>query len=103
MHRANWTSNTLLIFSCCLAIFFLCPEIALAPNSYLFSDNPDGIKNYYTFLYQQKYGTGFHFMGMNYPFGENLIYVDAIPIFSTLMSFINSNICLLYTSDAADE
>ena len=90
MQKKHLVSNVFFISFCLLSTLFLCPEITLNPNTYLFSATPDAIKNYYTFLYQQKYGAGLSFKGMNYPFGENLIYVDAIPLLSTLLGFINS-------------
>lgn len=37
----------------------------------------DGFKNYYTFAYQYKYGTGLHFDGFMYPYGDLATYADA--------------------------
>lgn len=39
----------------------------------------DGYKNYYTFAYYVAYGHGTHFSGMNYPFGEHVIFTDDQP------------------------
>lgn len=44
-----------------------------------FAPYGDGYKNYYTLSYYLKYNTGTHFTGMNYPFGENVIYTDNQP------------------------
>src|SRR5690606_22699773 len=45
----------------------------------------DGMKNYYTYLYQVQHGTGTHFKGMNYPFGEHVIFTDNMPLLAWLI------------------
>lgn len=55
-------------------------DIALHPGEWLFGVSPDGIKNYYGPLYQVEYGSGFTFEGMWYPYGEHLLYLDAMPL-----------------------
>ena len=42
-------------------------------------------KNYFTFLYHSVYGKGFWFDGMNYPYGEHIIYADGQPFLSTFL------------------
>ncbi|WP_299438756.1 hypothetical protein [uncultured Aquimarina sp.] len=60
------------------------------PNSYLFSNIGDGIKNYYTYAYHIKNDSGFiEFEGMNYPFGEHLIYTDGQLFLSNLIKVIS--------------
>lgn len=39
----------------------------------------DGFKNYFTFGYHYKYGNGLWFEGMQYPYGDLLMYADAQP------------------------
>jgi hypothetical protein len=47
----------------------------------LFSAAGDGMKNYFTFLYHVKHdSTYWKFEGMNYPFGENIVFTDNQPI-----------------------
>jgi len=47
-------------------------------------------KNYYTYLYHSIYGKGIWFEGMNYPYGEHIIYADGQPVLScTLHLFKN--------------
>jgi hypothetical protein len=43
-------------------------------------------KNYFTFIYHSMYGKGIWFGGMNYPYGEHIIYADGQPVLSTLLS-----------------
>lgn len=45
----------------------------------------DGYKNYYTLAYYLKYDSGTHFSGMNYPYGENVIYTDNQPLTAWLL------------------
>lgn len=52
----------------------------------------DGIKNYYTYLYQVCYSHGLWFGGMNYPFGEHCFYTDGQPLLSLPLSFIHQHI-----------
>src|ERR1700722_3501049 len=40
----------------------------------------DGYKNFYTICYYLKYDSGAHFTGMNYPYGENVVFCDAQPM-----------------------
>ncbi len=55
-------------------------EVMRSPDSYLFSDKGDGLKNYYSFLYHTKHDTSFvHTSAMNYPFGEVHLFTDGQP------------------------
>lgn len=49
-------------------------------NKVLFSGSGDGIKNYFTYLFYISYDSGTHFSGMNYPFGENVVFTDNTPL-----------------------
>lgn len=45
----------------------------------------DGYKNYYTLVYYLRYDDYAHFTGMNYPFGENIVFTDNQPAFAWLL------------------
>ncbi len=49
----------------------------------------DGGKNMFTFLYHVLYEKGLHFGGMNYPYGEHIVYTDAQPILSVPLSYLH--------------
>lgn len=68
-------------------------------DQFLFSPFGDGAKNAYTFSYHILYGEGLHFSGMNYPYGDHLLYADAMPFYSAILSFLNGR---LFTLDVAD-
>lgn len=55
-------------------------------NGIVFAPGGDGIKNYYTYMFQAKYGETFwEFKGMNYPFYEHIVYTDAHPLLAYII------------------
>jgi len=66
-------------------------EIISHPNSFLFSDSGDGMKNYYTYYYHSVNDSSYtEFNGMNYPYGENYLYTDCHPIISNVFQFLGN-------------
>jgi hypothetical protein len=59
--------------------WYLFRTIFMDPGHLLLSGGGDGLKNYYTYLYHLLYGSGSHFQGMGYPFGEHISYTDNQP------------------------
>lgn len=50
------------------------------PNGVLLANKGDGLKNYYTFLWQVEHGERpLHFSGMNHPYGEHFLFTDGHP------------------------
>lgn len=49
----------------------------------------DAIKNYFTYLHHCLFGNGFEFRGMNYPYGENVIYADGQPLLSIPLQYLH--------------
>jgi hypothetical protein len=64
------------------------------PGSFLFASGGDALKNYYTFLYQAKYGRGTHFAGMFYPYGDHIVYADGQPLLSIPLSWLGTHLSL---------
>lgn len=62
------------------------------PNNYLLGGSLDALKNYFTPAWFIKYNSGVHFSGMNYPYGEHVLYTDNQPLFSWILSGIHHNI-----------
>jgi hypothetical protein len=59
----------------------------------------DGMKNYFTYLYHLKHdSTYWKFEGMNYPFGENIVFTDNQPLLVNTVKFISK----LVTLDSED-
>ena len=52
----------------------------------------DGAKNYYTTAYHLKYSSSItHFDGMNYPFGEQVIFTDNQPLVTNLLRLVDAS------------
>jgi hypothetical protein len=68
---------------------FFGPAI-IHPNDYLFATGGDGSKNYFTPAYAVRYDQGTEFSGMNYPFGEHIVYTDAQPLITWLLQSLDS-------------
>ncbi len=65
-------------------------SIVFHPNDYLFSNEGDGIKNYFTYCYHIKYDHSYiDFEGMNYPYGEHFLYTDCHPIIANFIKLIS--------------
>lgn len=75
-----------------IIIYSLFKKIFECPACYLFSDGGDGLKNYFTVDYYVKHDKGWHFSGMNYPYGENIIYTDNQPILSIFLRWLDRHV-----------
>ncbi len=70
-----------------------------APNDYLLGGSPDGFKNYMTTAWHVRHDTSYaHYGGMNYPFGEHVLFTDNQPIFSSGMQWWSRHV-----GDLADQ
>ncbi len=67
-------------------------QFVLHANQYLLSAQGDGVKNYYTPAWYVKYDQGLHFTGMNYPFGEHVVFTDNQPMISGILNFIDDHL-----------
>ena len=67
-------------------------KIFACPECYLFEDGGDGLKNYYTLDYYVKHDQGWHFSGMNYPYGEHIIYTDNQPLLAMTLGWIHRHV-----------
>ena len=64
-------------------------DALLSPNSYMHTADHDGIKNYFTFSYHtSNEGVSTEFRGMNYPYGENVIYTDSQPFVGFVVGWL---------------
>ncbi len=82
---------TLLLSLIVLFCFF--GKILKHPNQVYFSKDGDGLQSYYTTIYHIKYDSTYsHFQGMNYPYGEHVIFTNCQPVISNTLKFISKNI-----------
>ncbi|MBK8966670.1 MAG: hypothetical protein IPM36_08295 [Lewinellaceae bacterium] len=57
-------------------------------NQYFLGGSPDGFKNYMTSLWHVRHDSGaVHYEGMNYPFGEHVLFTDNQPIISAALQW----------------
>jgi hypothetical protein len=61
----------------------------LSPNNYIFSGSGDGLKSYYSSVYQSKDKLSFHFNGTGYPYGENYLFTDCQPVMTSFIKIIS--------------
>ena len=74
----RWVILTALVCVALIGLFYR--GLIGKADSVLFSMQADGLKNYYTFLYHVRHdSTYLHFNGLNYPFGEHILYTGARP------------------------
>lgn len=82
------------ILTLVLGIIFLVgfySNALFSPNSYLFTSDGDGIKNYYTYQYHVNVDSSYNnFEGMNYPFGEVNSFTDNQPIIANGVKFLSN-------------
>ncbi len=72
-------------------IIYMCyfPQVLLHPNSVMSNNQEDALKNYYTFVYHTTHdATMLNFEGMNFPFGEHVVYTDSQPVISFVLRFM---------------
>jgi hypothetical protein len=48
----------------------------------------DGMKNTFVYISHSIYGKGYWFEGMNYPYGEHIVYTDGMPFLTVILSHI---------------
>lgn len=73
------------VFACCVG-YFLFPGL-LTPGGYLVPvTGADGGKNLLAFEYHLLHSNGWWCMGMNYPYGEHIVFTDGLPLLSMLLA-----------------
>jgi hypothetical protein len=75
------------LFGLSLAFYFIYfHHIFLNLNSFLSFNTADSLKNYFTYVYHIKNDPALlHFTGMNFPYGEHIIYTDCQPLLTFLL------------------
>ncbi len=80
---------TAVVFATCITVFTLSYMVTI-PWRMLPDLGGDGIKNAFTYLYHSMYGHGYWFGGMNYPYGEHIVYTDGQPLLSVLLTHFHN-------------
>ncbi len=80
-----------ILWICSIAITIFCfPEVVFHPNTSILGAGGDGLKNYYTYLYYIAQDSGTHFSGMNYPFGEHIVFTDNMPLLAGTIAWLKN-------------
>ena len=62
-------------------------------NDFMLSDDPEAFKNYMTAAWHVNLDSSYvHYGGMNYPFGEHVLFTDNQPMVSTATQWWNRNV-----------
>lgn len=89
-----WKENMIAIICFTLMICAIFSKYFTEPATLLPSAG-DGMKNYFTYLYHIKYdSTYWKFEGMNYPFGENIVFTDNQPLLANTVKFVSKYVFL---------
>lgn len=75
----------LMLVVAALVTTYVLQIVVTQPGKIILEMGGDSMKNYYSFIQHAMFGEGFKFSGMNYPYGENIIYADGQPLLSILL------------------
>ena len=82
-------NGPVLLISTALILYYY-GQLLIHPQSFLFNGSGDGLKNYYTYVwYIQNNAFSTEFSGMNYPYGEHILYTDCHPLPAFLLKLLS--------------
>ena len=82
----------ILFIVACGLTWFLFGDIFIHPNQYMMVGSGDGLKIYFDAVWQARWGSGFYFDGMNYPYQEVLPMTGGQAFLGWFFSIIEQNI-----------
>lgn len=88
-HTQRLLYNILLIIIAASVTTLTLYKLVSTPDRLLLELGGDSLKNYFSFVQHATEGNGFVFSGMNYPYGENIIYADGQPLLSIGLQAFN--------------
>lgn len=93
MRRSGKLIWPFVLFLCAISsIWYSLYYIAGYPHRAVHELGGDGLKNYYSYIYHATYGSGWWFDGMNYPYGEHLMFTDGQPALTIPVSWLRNYI-----------
>src|SRR5690606_12541756 len=94
--QSRWWWKILVLALPAIFLYANFSQVFKCPECYLFEDTGDGLKNYYTLAYYVEYDSGWHFSGMNYPYGEHIIYTDNQPALARVLQWVDRHVTDLH-------
>ncbi len=93
MKRSKSPGLVLTIMLVSVLLFVRYKPYILQPDTAFYQIYGDGFKNYATIYYHIKHdSTYLHYGGMNYPYGEHVMFTDGQPILANSIKWISRNI-----------
>lgn len=90
LKKINWYDVLIVLLSTTFLIYFY-GSILIAPNEFLFTKYGDGFSQYFNFTTYVKYSQSyFEHTVVNYPYGEQIIYLDGQPFFAALTKLLSN-------------
>lgn len=77
-------------FACLFIVYGLLRDNLFKLNEVQLDRSGDGFKNFFTFAYHYRHGDGYWFDGMQYPYGDLVLYADGQTFFLFLFEALNS-------------
>lgn len=69
-------------------LFYFYGDVLRSPNKFLFGESGDAIKNYFTYVAHSKQPGIVNSGIMNYPYGENFLYLDCHPALTVALKIL---------------
>jgi hypothetical protein len=86
LHLSDAWVNVILLVCSSIIYFLYFHDVLLNLNSVLSSITGDSLKNYFTYAYHTRNDReALHFTGMNFPFGEHVVYTDCQPLLTFIL------------------
>jgi hypothetical protein len=77
-----------IVFAICMTAYML-SEFVIHPQSSMMTLGGDAGKNYLSYFYHCMYDKGVWYHGMNYPYGEHIVYADGQSLLTIPLSYLN--------------
>ena len=89
LFHSRWIFGGLLVVLSFFTLYLIHGKVLVAPNNYMLSTKGESGRVYYTLASHAKSDSTYvNFQGMNYPFGEHLVYCDAQPLVTNSFRFV---------------
>jgi hypothetical protein len=83
----------LTVLVCSVLLWLKYGDWASKPNEIMLGGGQDGFKNYMAAAWHVRHDSSYvHYSGMNYPFGEHVLFTDNQPIISAMMQWWSRNV-----------